>query len=86
MEWEKLQEEKFRLFLLMQDLQEELEGTNDPEERKLILEEMEKLEEEIIKLVEETDKRREKKITLLPLSVSLENGIFHFSAYALLET
>ena len=61
MEWEKLQEEKFRLFLLMQDLQEELEGTNDPEERKLILEEMEKLEEEIIKLVEETDKRRERK-------------------------
>jgi len=61
MEWKKLQEEKFRLFLLMQDLQEELEETNDPEERELILEEMEKLEEEIIKLVEETDKRRERK-------------------------
>jgi len=61
MEWKKLQEEKFNLFLLMQDLQEELKETNDPEEKKLILEEMEKLEEEIIKLVEKTDRERKRK-------------------------
>ena len=61
MEWKKLQEEKFRLFLLMQDLQEELEETNDQEEKKLILEEMEKLEEEIIKLVEKTDRERKRR-------------------------
>jgi len=61
MEWKKLQKEKIRLFLLMQDLQEELEKTKDLEEKKLTLEKMEKLEEEIMELLEKIEKVDKKK-------------------------
>jgi len=60
MNYKQLQRKKFELLLLMQDLEDNLKKANGDEEKKLILQEMKKVEEEIIKLIREIDKMEKK--------------------------
>jgi len=61
MNYKQLQRRKFELLLLMQDLEDNLKKANGDEEKKLILQEMKKVKEEIIKLIREIDKMEKKK-------------------------